>query len=94
LKELSLNILDIIENSINAKAKNIYLAIVEDDIADKLEITVKDDGVGMDDDFLKIMFDPFTTTSTKKKVGLDLPLLKEGAEECGGGIRIESKKKY
>jgi len=92
VKELSLNILDIIENSINAKAKNIHIIINEDDTLDLLELVVKDDGIGMDEDFLKDVFDPFTTTSTKKKVGLGLPLLKEEAELCGGGVKIKSEK--
>ena len=91
MKELSLNILDIIENSIKSGAKNVELTIEEDIKKDLLSITVKDDGKGMEKSFLKIIFDPFTTTSTNKKVGLGLPLLKEEAESCGGGIEIQSK---
>ncbi|MGB9694465.1 MAG: ATP-binding protein [Caldisericaceae bacterium] len=92
MKELSLNVLDIIENSINAKAKNIHIVVNEDDSVDLLEIIIKDDGVGMDDEFLKTVCDPFTTSSTNKKVGLGLPLLKQEAELTSGGLRIKSKK--
>lgn len=92
MKELSLNILDIIENSLKAKAKNIELTIVEDDSKDLLLIEIKDDGVGMDETLLKEVFDPFMTTSKNKKVGLGLPLLKLEAELCDGGVFIESKK--
>ena len=91
MKELSLNILDIIENSIKSGAKNVELTIEEDSKKDLLSIIVKDDGKGMDESFLKIIFDPFTTTSTNKNVGLGLPLLKEEAENCEGGIEIQSK---
>ncbi len=92
MKELSLNILDIVENSIKSGAKNINLEIEEDNEKDFLIITVKDDGKGMDNEFVRIIFDPFTTTSTNKKVGLGLPLLRESAENCGGGIEIQSEK--
>ncbi len=92
MKELSLNILDIVENSIKSGAKNINLEIGEDNEKDLLIVTVKDDGKGMDDEFVKIIFDPFTTTSTNKKVGLGLPLLREEAENCGGGIEVHSEK--
>lgn len=92
MKELSLNILDIIENSLKANAKNIELIILEDDNKDLLLIEVRDDGVGMDETLLKEVFDPFTTTSKNKKVGLGLPLLKLEAESCDGGISIESEK--
>lgn len=91
MKELSLNILDIIENSLKAKAKNIELTIVEDDSKDLLLIEIKDDGVGMDEALLKEVFDPFMTTSKNKKVGLGIPLLKLEAELCDGGVFIESK---
>ncbi|BAL81324.1 ATP-binding protein [Caldisericum exile] len=92
MEELSLNILDIIENSLKANAKNIEVNIIEDDNKDLLLIEIKDDGVGMDEDLLKRVFDPFTTTSANKKVGLGLPLLKLEAESCDGGIFIESEK--
>ncbi len=91
MKELSLNILDIVENSIKSGAKNVELTIEENSKEDLLSITVKDDGKGMDESFLKIIFDPFVTTSTNKKVGLGLPLLKEEAENCKGGMEIQSK---
>ena len=92
MKELSLNILDIIENSLKADAKNIELNIVEDDYKDLISIEIKDDGCGMDENLIKEVFDPFTTTSTNKKVGLGLPLLKLEAESCDGGVYIESEK--
>jgi len=91
MKELSLNILDIVENSIKAQAKNIELTIIEDDSKDVLQIEVKDNGVGMDNELLQKVFDPFVTSSNNKKVGLGLPLLKLEAESCGGGVFIESK---
>ncbi len=92
MKELSLNILDIVENSIKNGAKNVELIINEDRKKDILSIVVKDDGRGMDEKILIDVFDPFVTTSKNKNVGLGLPLLKEEAEGCGGSVEIESKK--
>jgi hypothetical protein len=91
MKELSLNVLDIIENSVNAHAENIDLIICENTGDDVLTITVSDDGRGMDAELLEKACDPFATTNTRKKVGLGLPLLKEEAEMCGGRLTITSK---
>ncbi len=88
MKELSLNILDITENSVKAKATLTEIAICEDD--EKLEITVTDNGVGMTKEVLSTVTDPFYTTRTTRKVGLGLPLLKLEAEMTGGGIEVES----
>ena len=89
MKELSLNILDITENSTKAGAKNICIKIEETD--DTLTLSVSDDGCGMIPDFLKSVTDPFTTTRTTRKVGLGIPLLKLAAEQTGGNVQIRSK---
>lgn len=88
MKELSLNILDIAENSIKAKATRVTIEIFE--TADTLKFTVSDDGCGMKPDFLKSVTDPFTTTRTTRPVGLGIPLLKMAAEQTGGKIEIQS----
>lgn len=89
MKELSLNILDIAQNSVKAGAKNILISIIEDER--ELEFTVSDDGCGMTPEFLANVTDPFTTTRTTRKVGLGLPLLKMQAEMTGGSFDISSK---
>ena len=89
MKELSLNILDIAQNSITATAALIEIFICEKD--ETLSFTVKDDGKGMTADFLSRVTDPFTTTRTTRKVGLGLPLLKMEAEMTGGSFSIKSK---
>lgn len=89
MKELSLNILDIAENSIKAKAKNVTIEIIE--TADMLKFSVSDDGCGMKPDFLRSVTDPFTTTRTTRPVGLGIPLLKMAAEQTGGRVEITSK---
>ncbi len=88
MKELSLNILDITENSVKAKATLTEITVLEKD--NTLTLTIKDDGTGMPEEILKGVTDPFYTTRTTRKVGLGLPLLKMAAEQTGGNITIES----
>ena len=72
MKELSLNILDIAENSVRAGAKLITITIDEDD--ETLKVTISDDGCGMTEEVLRNVTDPFCTTRTTRKVGLGIPL--------------------
>ena len=88
MKELSLNILDIAQNSVKAEADRIFITI--DEQGPRLELTIADNGHGMKEDFLKNVLDPFTTTRTTRKVGLGLPLLKMAAEGTGGALFITS----
>lgn len=55
----------------------------------KLEVTVRDTGIGMDSETLKKLFDPFFTTK-KKGTGLGLVNAKRIIEEHGGGIDVSS----
>ena len=89
MKELSLNILDITENSTKAGAKLIHITITETE--ETMKISVSDDGCGMMPDFLAEVTNPFTTSRTTRKVGLGIPLLKLAAEQTGGQVSIESK---
>ena len=89
MKELSLNVLDIAQNSIKAEALQIDILIVEDE--NSLTFTVTDDGKGMTREFLENVTNPFTTTRKTRKVGLGLPLLKMAAEMTGGSLSIESR---
>ena len=90
MNELSLHILDIVQNSIKARASRIVIEIAESMSCDKLTILVIDNGCGMDKAFLDRVTDPFTTTRTTRKVGLGLPLFKMAAELAGGGLSITS----
>jgi anti-sigma regulatory factor (Ser/Thr protein kinase) len=90
MKEISLHILDIAENSIAAGAKNIRICVVEDLVNDQLFVEVEDDGRGMDEETVKKVVDPFVTSRTTRKVGLGIPLLKEATELCNGTFHIQS----
>jgi signal transduction histidine kinase len=88
VKELSLNILDITENSVKAGASLTSIIIEEEN--DTLRLTIEDDGSGMSEEILKGVTDPFYTTRTTRKVGMGLPLLKLAAEQTGGFMKVAS----
>lgn len=90
--ELSLHILDIVNNSVKAGAKLIEIDINEDVEGNILTILIKDDGCGMDAEFLKDVTNPFKTTRTTRKVGMGISLFKAAAENTGGKLTIESEK--
>ena len=90
MKELSLNILDIAENSVSAKATLIEVAILESVAKNVLEIKITDNGCGMSEEFLKTVADPFSTTRKTRKVGMGISLLKLAAEQSGGKFEIKS----
>ena len=90
MQELSLNILDIAQNSIVADATLIEIGVSVDE-NELLTITVKDNGKGMDAEAVKNVVNPFFTSRTTRKVGLGVPFFKQAAEETGGSFRIESQ---
>lgn len=92
MRELSLNILDIAQNSISAGAQLIEISVAEDTAKALLTVTVADNGCGMDDDQLRNVCDPFFTTRTTRKVGMGIPLFRLAAEQTGGKLDISSKK--
>jgi hypothetical protein len=91
LKELSLHILDIAQNSIKAKATDISIKINENPAEDLLEITITDNGCGMSKELLERVKDPFATTRTTRKVGMGISLFEAAAVQCGGKLDITSK---
>lgn len=88
MKELSLNILDVAENSVKAGASLTQILLTEQDGMLKLEIV--DDGCGMNEDVVRSVVDPFYTTRTTRKVGMGIPLLKLACEQTGGSLGIVS----
>jgi DNA topoisomerase VI subunit B len=90
MKELALNILDIVQNSIRARAHEIGIRIEESEGLNMLKINISDNGIGIHPEMLPYVTDPFTTSRTKRKVGMGLSFLKQHAEQAGGRLRIES----
>ena len=91
MRELSLNILDIAQNSISAGAPLITIEVSEDTTKHTLLIGVYDNGKGMSEEQVKSVIDPFFTTRTTRKVGMGIPLFKMAAEQTGGSLEIKSQ---
>lgn len=92
MKELSLHILDIVQNSVAAGAKTISVEVIDNINENLYSITITDDGSGMSKEEVEKVIDPFYTTRTTRKVGLGIPLLKQNAESTGGTFTIETQK--
>ena len=91
MRELSLHILDIIENSRRAEA-NLIKIIIEENIKNNLlKIIIEDNGNGIEQDKLQSITDPFITSRTTRDVGLGLSLFKSAAENCAGNFKIDSE---
>jgi len=88
LREMSLHILDLIENAIRAGAAVVAVAVEQDPAQDRLCIGVEDNGPGLPV-AAETAVDPFFTTKEGKKTGLGLSLLKFRAEQAGGTFRLE-----
>ena len=89
MRDLSLHLMDIVQNSIRAKAGLVSIRMTLDD-KDVLTIVVEDDGEGMDPELLERVQNPFATTRTERKVGLGLALLTENARRTGGSVKVKS----
>ena len=89
MRDLSLHLLDLAQNSITAGASLVTIRIAVDD-AGILTMELIDDGKGMSPELLERVTSPFATTRTTRKVGMGIPLLKLACEQAGGELRIES----
>ncbi len=91
MTEISLNILDVAENSTRAGASLVTIAVEADFSADQLTVIIKDDGCGMTAEQVERVTDPFFTSRTTRKVGLGVPFFKMAAESTGGSFSIQSE---
>jgi len=89
MTELSLYILDIVQNSITAGATCIDIGLVQK--GSHLTFSVIDNGCGMNEEMCEKVLDPFTTSRTTRRVGLGLPFLKLAAEQTGGTLELKSE---
>jgi signal transduction histidine kinase len=87
MHDLSLYLLDILENSVRAGARVIAVGVVADEAADLLVMTVEDDGPGLPVSPEQAL-DPFFTTKKHKKTGLGLSLFRQAAEDAGGALSV------
>lgn len=91
MRDLSLHVLDIAENSIRAGALCIQIELIEDQENNLLTLSIQDNGKGMTDQMQEKVESPFFTTRTTRRVGLGIALLKQNCEISGGELVITSE---
>ncbi|MCL2693575.1 MAG: ATP-binding protein [Oscillospiraceae bacterium] len=91
MTEISLNILDVAQNSVKANASLIELLVGIDTVKDTLTVRINDNGHGMSREQLERVTDPFFTTRDTRSVGLGVPFFKDAAESTGGSFCITSQ---
>ena len=89
MRDLSLHILDLMQNSIRAQARVVSLSVLLD-AGGMLTVMIEDDGTGMSPELLSRVRSPFATTRTTRKVGLGIPMMAENCRLAGGDLSIES----
>ena len=90
MQDLSLHILDVVENAIASKASHVAIRITEDPKQNQLIVEIEDDGEGIPAHLLDKVADPFFTTRSTRKVGLGLSLLQQAAQACEGDLQVQS----
>lgn len=91
MQDLAMHLLDIVYNSIRAKASLIKIFFKDSTLSNEIIMRVEDNGTGMNEETVEKVQNPFYTTRTTRDVGLGIPLLKIGALSCNGSFRLESK---
>lgn len=89
MQEIALHILDIVQNSVEAESRNVWIDVQEIVSDNILRLSIRDDGKGIPDEIVDRAHDPYYTSRTTRKVGMGLSLLKYHAELTGGGFRIQ-----
>ena len=90
MRDLSLHILDLAQNSVKAEATLVTIRLELDENG-WLTFTLLDDGKGMSPELLAQVTSPFATTRTTRKVGLGIPMMEETARRTGGALTITSE---
>lgn len=90
MRDISLHVLDLAQNSIKAQATLVEMAL-KTDADDILTVTLKDNGTGMPPDMVEAVQSPFVTSRTERKVGLGIPMFAQNARISGGDIELESE---
>lgn len=92
MEDLAMHLLEILVNSVSAGAKKIILKMIESTKRDVIEMSIEDDGKGMDQKQAEEFVNPFRTSRTTRSIGLGLSFLKGLADQCHGSFSIQSQK--
>jgi len=88
MEDISLHLLDILENSAKAGAKNVSVDLSWSGA--RLQLRIADDGPGLPPGIATDPTDPYRTTRRERPVGLGLAFLRQSAEETGGSVTVSS----
>jgi len=91
VREISLHILDLARNSLEAGATEVSVSVVESAERDRLEVVVADNGHGMDEETAQRATDAFFSTRSTRRQGLGLALWRATCERCEGAVEVESR---
>ncbi len=91
MRELSLHILDIATNSIEAGATRVIIVVEELASENLFRIRIRDNGKGMTKEMQEKVLDPFVTTRKTRPVGMGLSLFKQAARCCNGEFKLVSE---
>jgi hypothetical protein len=91
MRELSLHVLDLMENSIRAGASVVSVTVQQDSARNRLRLAVADNGPGLAVP-ARVATDPFFTTKRGKRTGLGLSLFAAAAEGAGGKLALRKSR--
>lgn len=90
MKDLSMHLMDLVQNSVTAGSTKVEISIYASKVDGMLMLAVSDNGCGMTAEMLECAVDPFHTSRKTRKIGLGLPLFRQAALLSGGDFYIES----
>jgi len=91
MQDLAMHLLELLMNSIEHGATKIILKIFDSVKDNRIYFELTDDGDGMDEEFVKAVTSPFSTSRNTRKIGMGLAFLKALVEGCNGHLDITSK---
>ncbi len=91
MKTLDLHIIDIVHNSIRAKATEIVIEMVDSEKFDLLSLKIIDNGSGMPKEMMEAINDTFYSSRPERKIGMGIALLKFHSEICNGKFHLQSE---
>jgi signal transduction histidine kinase len=91
LKTIDLHFIDILHNSIRAKATKIIISIEDNFEKNIFSIKIIDNGCGIDEETLNSITNTFYSSRKERKIGMGIALLKYHSELTGGNFEIKSE---